>query len=367
MSRCVTRSTATVRRAVGGGVRGGGGVAVRALGTPSPATCTKETRTPSVREAAPNVVVLQQPLVQVPVPARVQTTTLKQRPVALVVGGAVKAQHSVDATTPFKGMRRRQQQQRRLSSMAASTSTAQRTTTASPTTTTPSWSRLLDETVYKEVNANGETLVVRERKKKTHAREDSETMEKTKNSRTGGGGGNGDQNNNQDKETFYTRAGRAAQVLQEDFPAVFPRAPSMDIYTADVAFVDDITTPGKPNVVHGAEAYQRQLWTLRMHSYVFCSASKMQVLRMWQPQEGTINVRWSVKATPRLIGSIIDKPYYIDGLSEFTLDDEGLIRMHKVTRLDWDRSMFALKTIKNGLNLSGLPTSSAGGPFVPCP
>merc|ERR1712146_401537 len=88
----------------------------------------------------------------------------------------------------------------------------------------------------------------------------------------------------------------------------------MGIYTPDVAFVDDVTAPGSPHVVHGVDAYQRQLWSLRLHSALFCSSIGMQVLRMWQPRERCISVRWSIKATPRLIGSLIERPYYFGAL-----------------------------------------------------
>lgn len=202
---------------------------------------------------------------------------------------------------------------------------------------------LLDETVYKEVKRNGEPL------RGEHSR------------RTPPEGPDGDEDGEL-LENFYTRAGRAAKVLKEDFPRVFKHAHQMDIYTPDVAFVDDVTTPGTPHVVHGVEAYQRQLWSLRLHSALFCSSIGMQVLRMWQPREKCISVRWSIKATPRLIGSLIEKPYYFDGLSEFKLNDEGKVYEHRVTRLDWDMKMFNLKAIQS----SNVASVGGGGPMMPC-
>lgn len=165
-----------------------------------------------------------------------------------------------------------------------------------------------------------------------------------------------------DNENFYTRAGRAAKMIQQDFPKIFVDAPSMDIYTEDLAFVDEFRSPDSPTVVHGLESYQRQLWALRVHAFLLCSPISMKVLRMWQPQEKIISVRWSVKASPRIVGTLMSKPYYIDGLSEFKLNDEGFVYQHKVTRVDWDTSMSALKSIQKTLNL----VSSNNGPMMPC-
>ena len=213
------------------------------------------------------------------------------------------------------------------------------------------YSSLLDETVYKGVREKGEVL-------------SSAKWKVSKGDRSSPQKNNSDNDNN--GENFYTRAGRAAKSLQEDFPMVFKQAPRMDIYSEDVAFVDDVTVPGSAKVTHGLEAYQRQLWSLRLHSYLFCSSIKMQVLRIWQPQDDkTIHVRWSIKATPRIIGTIIEKPYYIDGLSEFRFNDEGYINMHKITRVDWDRSMFALRNIQKSLNVINVSTNN-GGPMMPC-
>lgn len=217
------------------------------------------------------------------------------------------------------------------------------------------YSSLLDETVYKGVREHGKVLSSQKIKQQS-----SSTKKVVRESNTS----SQNQNQENDGENFYTRAGRAAKSLQEDFPMVFKQAPTMDIYSENVAFVDDLTVPGSPKTSEGLEAYQRQLWSLRLHSYLFCSSIKMQVLRIWQPQEDkTIHVRWSIKATPRLIGTIIEKPYYIDGLSEFRFNDEGLIDMHKVTRVDWDRSMFALRNIQRSLNVI---SNNNGGPMMPC-
>jgi len=215
------------------------------------------------------------------------------------------------------------------------------------------YSSLLNETVYKGVREHGKVL-------------SSQKIKTTKSSTTKKGAreSQNKSESNKEGENFFTRAGRAAKSLQEDFPMVFKQAPTMDIYSENVSFVDDLTAPGSPKITEGLEAYQRQLWSLRLHSYLFCSSIKMQVLRIWQPQDGkTIHIRWSIKATPRIIGTIIEKPYYIDGLSEFRFNDEGLIDMHKVTRVDWDRSMFALRNIQRSLNVI---SNNNGGPMMPC-
>lgn len=137
------------------------------------------------------------------------------------------------------------------------------------------------------------------------------------------------------KADFYTQCGTAVRTLREEIPVVFEKDVTYDIFTDDVVFVDELATPTKPNVVFGKDAYRRIYWSLRFHGKLFFSRTRVEVLRIWQPEEKVLSVRWSVKAVPRVIDGFVVDMFHLDGISEYKLNSEGYIYSHKVTIIDF--------------------------------
>jgi len=137
------------------------------------------------------------------------------------------------------------------------------------------------------------------------------------------------------KADFYTQCGTAVRTLREEIPCVFEKDVTYGIFTDDVVFVDELATPAKPNVVFGKDAYRRIYWSLRFHGKLFFSRTRVEVLRIWQPDEKVLCVRWSVKAVPRMIDGFVVDMFHVDGISEYKLNSEGYIYSHKVTIIDF--------------------------------
>lgn len=212
---------------------------------------------------------------------------------------------------------------------------------------TSDMTRLLDQTVY--AGLKGTT----KKKKASTQKQNTEQPQGTPPPRVDPDG----------DDDFYVRAGRAIRALSEDLPRTFSANHKQDlsIFRDDLTFVDEFTSPNKPSVSLGKQAYERLQWAVRTHGNVLCSSIRLEVVRMWQPQDKTISVRWTIKATPRLIGSFSPKPFFIDGLSEFKLDDEGRVYAHKVSRRDFNLSQFSLgQRIKDFV-----PVNDHQGP-MPC-
>ncbi|KAL0033528.1 hypothetical protein WJX79_001623 [Trebouxia sp. C0005] len=111
------------------------------------------------------------------------------------------------------------------------------------------------------------------------------------------------QRNNQE---FQANFGTAVRSLREDIPCTLQRSPNMDIFAANVSFTDNISSRmgHQTNVIQGHEAYSRQLWSLRFHAALLFSKSHVEMQRMWQRDDKTLAVRWSVLCSPRLIGGV---------------------------------------------------------------
>ncbi len=61
----------------------------------------------------------------------------------------------------------------------------------------------------------------------------------------------------------------------------------------------------------------------------------MSILRIWQPRDKTLAVRWSIAAQPRLLSSFGADDVHYDGISEYKLDSRGMIYEHKIDNVDW--------------------------------
>lgn len=156
------------------------------------------------------------------------------------------------------------------------------------------------------------------------------------------------------EDLFNVNAGKAILTLQEELPHVLLKDLTYDIYCDDVAFVDDISPKfrRKANTVVGKSSYKRIFWALRFHSWLFFCRSKFEVLKVWQSDDNVINVRWSFRGMPRIIGGALPgSTTYIDGISEFKLNRQGLIYEHRVDNLDHS-SQFKLQDLTSLLNLN---------------
>ncbi len=84
---------------------------------------------------------------------------------------------------------------------------------------------------------------------------------------------------------------------------------------------------------------------------------QVEMQRMWQRDDKTIAVRWSVQCSPRLIGGVTGSKVRLDGISEYKFNDDGKVCKHTVDVINW-----------NGLhNALGLKPSLLAAKFLPTP
>ena len=126
----------------------------------------------------------------------------------------------------------------------------------------------------------------------------------------------------------------AIRTLRDELPALFDADLSYDIYREDISFVDHTSLPGVPSEAHGLAAYKRVFMSLRLHGALCLSQPRVQLLRIWQPRERTLAVRWAVVAAPRLLASLGAGDVHWDGISEYKLDSQGRIYEHKICNVD---------------------------------
>ena len=90
---------------------------------------------------------------------------------------------------------------------------------------------------------------------------------------------------------------------------------------------DDITFHDRRNKFTGIDNYKLMFWSLRFHARMFFKVIWVEVLRIWQPSDRVIVVKWAVHGIPRV-------PWKAQGLfegtSEYKLDKTGKIYEHKV-------------------------------------
>ncbi|NEP58752.1 MAG: DUF2358 domain-containing protein [Symploca sp. SIO2G7] len=118
---------------------------------------------------------------------------------------------------------------------------------------------------------------------------------------------------------------KVMETLQQDLPTLFKQDISYHIYTQDIYFQDPISRfRGKLN-------YRIIFWTLRFHARLFFLEIYFDVHDVYQQDQDTIKVNWTVRGTLRLPW----KPrLFFNGNSTYTLTKDGLIYNHLDT---WDR------------------------------
>ena len=183
---------------------------------------------------------------------------------------------------------------------------------------------------------------------------------------------------------------------------------------ADDIYRDDIVFRDTRNVSQGKQNYKPIWWSLRFHGALFFSRLRVDVKRIWQPEESIIRscsatsaylchmysmaqhrlidkvpvamfycllnktsltlhislqtliaaavsfnmlaagcrLRWTVHGIPRVPW---EAEGVFDGISEYKLDSEGKIYEHKVTNVQMRDPPFARSPLSIGLNLVQMP------------
>lgn len=135
----------------------------------------------------------------------------------------------------------------------------------------------------------------------------------------------GAQDNKQhERDDFYVNLGLAVRTLREDLPRLFTRDLNYDIYRDDITFVDPL------NTFTGIENYKLIFWALRFHGRILFREISLDVLRIWQPSENVILIRWNLRAVPRVPWEAEGQ---FQGSSRYKLDRSGKIYEHKVDNL----------------------------------
>uniref|UniRef100_A0A1D1XRG4 Uncharacterized protein C6orf136 n=1 Tax=Anthurium amnicola TaxID=1678845 RepID=A0A1D1XRG4_9ARAE len=124
-----------------------------------------------------------------------------------------------------------------------------------------------------------------------------------------------------DRQRYYVNMGYAIRTLREEFPVIFYREPSFDIYREDIVFKDPL------NTFVGINNYKRIFWALRMSGRMFFKALWVDIVSVWQPVENSIMIRWIVHGIPRVPWESHGR---FDGTSEYKLDSNGKIFEHRV-------------------------------------
>ena len=165
---------------------------------------------------------------------------------------------------------------------------------------------------------------------------------------------------------YFLQVGVAIRTLRDEFPQLFEAEPSCDIFREDIHFTDRVGLPGAPAQAVGKEAYKGVFWRLRAHRSLFFSKVHVSILRIWQPRDRTLAVRWSIQASPRLLGSLGAGDVHYDGISWYKLDGKGLIYEHLVDNVDWGdpplaRNSSSLQALLQGLQPQPRPSFFAEG------
>ncbi|CAK9165643.1 unnamed protein product [Ilex paraguariensis] len=130
--------------------------------------------------------------------------------------------------------------------------------------------------------------------------------------------------NKQHRNDFYVNLGLAVRTLREDLPLLFTKDLNYDIYRDDITFVDPL------NTFTGIENYKLIFWALRFHGRILFREISLEVLRVWQPSENVILIRWNLRGVPRVPWEANGQ---FQGTSRYKLDRNGKIYQHKVDNL----------------------------------
>ncbi|KAH7557865.1 hypothetical protein JRO89_XS11G0231100 [Xanthoceras sorbifolium] len=140
-------------------------------------------------------------------------------------------------------------------------------------------------------------------------------------------------------------------------PLLFTRDLNYDIYRDDITFVDPL------NTFTGIENYKLIFWALRFHGKILFREISLDVLRVWQPSENVILIRWNLRAVPRVPWEAEGQ---FQGNSRYKLDRNGKIYEHKVDNLAFNFPR-PLKPAASVLDLVSACPASPNPTFLWCP
>ncbi|KAI3948501.1 hypothetical protein MKW98_019251 [Papaver atlanticum] len=175
-------------------------------------------------------------------------------------------------------------------------------------------------TTYQKLNNNNPCLKLEIPPQTVDAQQDKE-LSTSKLTSTGNSNNN---NNKQKKNDFYVNVGLAVRTLREDLPLLFSKDLNYDIYRDDITFIDPL------NIFTGMEKYKLIFWALCFHGRVLFREISLEVLRVWQPSENVILIRWNLRGIPRVPWEASGQ---FQGTSKYKLDRNGKIYEHKVDNL----------------------------------
>ncbi|GAA0162049.1 hypothetical protein LIER_18233 [Lithospermum erythrorhizon] len=144
-----------------------------------------------------------------------------------------------------------------------------------------------------------------------------------------------------EQDDFYVNLGLAVRTLREDVPLVFAKDLNYQIYRDDVTFVDPL------NTFTGIDKYKLIFWALRFHGKILFREISLEVLRIWQPSQNVILIKWNLKGVPRVPWEAKGD---FQGTSRYKLDRNGKIYEHKVDNLAFNFPQ-ALKPAASVLDL----------------
>ncbi|KAG6748169.1 hypothetical protein POTOM_048070 [Populus tomentosa] len=175
-------------------------------------------------------------------------------------------------------------------------------------------------------------------------------------------------NEEEEKQNYYVNMGYAIRTLREEFPGLFYRELSFDIYRrynarghidtqthGKAGMRDDIVYKDPINTFGGIESYKSMFWALRFHGRIFFRALWVDIISVSQPAENVIVVRWTVHGIPRVPWESCAR---FDGLSEYKLDSKGKIFQHRADNIALNSPpKFHVLTVEELIQSFGCPST----------
>jgi len=132
-----------------------------------------------------------------------------------------------------------------------------------------------------------------------------------------------------ERRGFELNLGKAMDVLRKDYPYMLRESPDFSIYRDDIQVVDPSGVQ-----LNGLRSYRASFKFLRSVLSVFfdLDRSVIQSRMIYDWSRSAVRVSWNVLLIPRVVGNRKNASY-LDGVSVYKLDGEGMIMEHKVERL----------------------------------
>jgi hypothetical protein len=153
----------------------------------------------------------------------------------------------------------------------------------------------------------------------------------------------------EEKQDYYVNMGYAIRTLREEFPELFYKELSFDIYRDDIIFKDPL------NTFAGIDNYKSIFSALRFHGRIFFKALWIDINSVWQPMENVVMVRWTVHGVPRVPWESRGR---FDATSEYKLDKNGKIYEHRVHNIAMNSPRkFHVQSVEELIQAIGCPST----------